>query len=769
MLQDGDTLVPLIFMSDATHLSNYSGDKKEWPIYMTIGNLSSELRQKPTAHSVVMVALLPIPPKHRHESKSRRDEQNATNRSVLQEVLYRVLEPLTFPDQVSDDHGYYNVLCADRHYRRCKPVLAAWLADCPEYNDLHGLERGVCMFCECPKAELGDPVTPKKEHPTRDHNAYRQLNDNDTAESAHRLADLNVHQGFNAFRHIPCTVAKLPKPDLLHTMQLGMLDHLHKWLFHFMKTHGRLNRYNALWLSVPAYHDLTPKTKSYEEVSQWSGKEVKEMSRYLLAVVVQTLRGGTGGFNERAMFNGAIECTRALLEFYMYSRYKSHDDDTIGYMEDALLRFHRSKEVFLGARVGKRARAKAGNLRTELVRKRKAEEELRADSLTPSQRRREHSEWRDFIDSEVDLSKENDAHFNFIKIHLLSHFTEQIRLYGSLPQWSAETHEHAHRANMKDGWNASNHNLDYLPQIFAFHRRVLCFEIRSLNLRSVERLRKDSDSDNNPWQIETTIPDPSSARQNPHSAEGLRTDSGNHRANTATITGPSSASPLFTQPMLISPQNDSKTPDGQMKHFGALVDSTDVVQRSALLNGTRDFLLRRLSKRDEILDEELRKAEICIYHAVKVVIDDMDGERKTQMCRCTGEKPWRGAQKRNDWVWVRQRPGPVYGALHGRLPCQLLRLFKMRFRNDSGCWVDHWMAFARTTVVENSGNIDPISKLAQVRVPPTSRAQYQVFSAGNIVGCAHLIPEKPFTDPSMNERWVVNSHIDLMTWNEVYN
>ena len=42
-LQDGDTLVPLIFMSDATQLSNYSGDKKEWPMYMTIGNLSSEL------------------------------------------------------------------------------------------------------------------------------------------------------------------------------------------------------------------------------------------------------------------------------------------------------------------------------------------------------------------------------------------------------------------------------------------------------------------------------------------------------------------------------------------------------------------------------------------------------------------------------------------------------------------------------------------------------------------------------------------------------
>jgi hypothetical protein len=27
-------------MSDATHLTNFAGDKKAWPVYMTIGNLS---------------------------------------------------------------------------------------------------------------------------------------------------------------------------------------------------------------------------------------------------------------------------------------------------------------------------------------------------------------------------------------------------------------------------------------------------------------------------------------------------------------------------------------------------------------------------------------------------------------------------------------------------------------------------------------------------------------------------------------------------------
>jgi hypothetical protein len=77
-------------------------------------------------------------------------------------------------------------------------------------------------------------------------------------------------------------VSDLPEPDLLHTMRIGMLDHLRMWIFHFMKTHTGLNKYNAIWLSVPAYHDLTPINLSDEEVSQWNGKELKDMSWYLL-------------------------------------------------------------------------------------------------------------------------------------------------------------------------------------------------------------------------------------------------------------------------------------------------------------------------------------------------------------------------------------------------------------------------------------------------------------------------------------------------------
>jgi hypothetical protein len=146
-----------------------------------------------------------------------------------------------------------------------------------------------------------------------------------------------------------------------------MLDNFQKWNFHFMKTHKRLDKYNAIWLSVPAYYDLIPKYKSYEDVSQWNEKEMKERIRYLLGVVTHSLRGGS--LAQSPIFNHAIECRRALLEFYMYARYKSHDDATLTYMEDTLRCIHSFKDVFLLARSGKKEKAKANALGTDLMKK----------------------------------------------------------------------------------------------------------------------------------------------------------------------------------------------------------------------------------------------------------------------------------------------------------------------------------------------------------------------------------------------------------------
>jgi hypothetical protein len=94
---------------------------------------------------------------------------------------------------------------------------------------------------------------------------------------------------------------------------------------------------------------------------------MKEMSWYLLEIVTKSLQGGDDA--QRPIFDRTIECTRALLEFYMYARYQSHDNATFSSLEDALHSFHTLKDVLLLRRAGKKAKTKANARRTDHVKK----------------------------------------------------------------------------------------------------------------------------------------------------------------------------------------------------------------------------------------------------------------------------------------------------------------------------------------------------------------------------------------------------------------
>jgi len=204
---------------------------------MTIGNQSSKIVQMPSMYNVRMVALLPIPIKNRNIHQKQVDGQLQSSREVLNEVLRQVLQPLTFERNPRAVSWYFNTVCGDGNFRHRIVVLVEWCANFPEYSDQHHLERHVCVCCKCPKNGLGDYVAPDTQHPWRNHNLYRMVSDANTKAEEAKLSLHHVYQGLNMFRHIPCIVSNLPKPTLLHTMQIGMLDHLQKRIFHFMKPH----------------------------------------------------------------------------------------------------------------------------------------------------------------------------------------------------------------------------------------------------------------------------------------------------------------------------------------------------------------------------------------------------------------------------------------------------------------------------------------------------------------------------------------------------
>jgi len=89
----------------------------------------------------------------------------------------------------------------------------------------------------------------------------------------------------------------------------------------------------------------------------------------------------------------------------MYAQYKSHNDETLSYMEDALNRFHNFNDVSLHGQAGKRAKARANALRMEVVKNQNLDEETNAETWTLAKKRRGMKDWREYISHELDVSK----------------------------------------------------------------------------------------------------------------------------------------------------------------------------------------------------------------------------------------------------------------------------------------------------------------------------------------------------------------------------
>ena len=100
----------------------------------------------------------------------------------------------------------------------------------------------------------------------------------------------------------------------------------------------------------------------------------------------------------------------------------------------------------------------------------------------------------------------------------------------------------------------------------------------------------------------------------------------------------------------------------------------------------------------------------------------------------------------------------MYVVLKGRLPAKLVALFKIE---DYTCGdTVRWLASIQMLTAVNSEYLSDIHGLVTVQLREDVRA-FTVVDIRMILGLAHLILE---TD----QCWLVNSRIDLRTFNEMY-
>ncbi|KAI6156712.1 hypothetical protein BKA82DRAFT_4325524 [Pisolithus tinctorius] len=315
-------VAPVILSSDKTSLSMFSGDKKAWPVYLTIGNISKDVRQQVSAHATTLIGYLPISKLECFEKKTR----SLAGYRLFHHAMSLLLRPL-------GDTGRNGevMICADGCLHRVHLILAAYVADFPEQCLVACSKESRCPLCLVQSNKRGD----RREwacHSMAD--TLKMLQRKLKNGQSRRFDDEGLRAVFEPFwKDLPFTnIFACITPDILHQLLKGVFhDHLLQWC---IKIIGE-KEIDARFRTVTQYPALRHFAKGISTVLQWTSKEHKEMQRVFVGLL-------SGAVDKRV-----LAVTRSLLDFFYYTQLQQHMEKTLKAMQDSLDSFHDHKHVLV--------------------------------------------------------------------------------------------------------------------------------------------------------------------------------------------------------------------------------------------------------------------------------------------------------------------------------------------------------------------------------------------------------------------------------------
>ena len=215
---------------------------------------------------ILLLALLPVPPKLTGESARTNEAQRQTNADAVWAIFYLVLAPL---QQVAQEGIVMD--CADGKTCLCFPILSAWIADHAEHGAFQGIGRKSGPRCEVPHNRLS--MDPQQMYETRDYILYTEKAlMHEPAEASgieqyfQRLGVKIVHNLFGGLERV--TPADLHQPDLLNNIYLGLFKQLIEWVEGFLKKHKRQKTLNDACKEIPPYRGFSLPKTAYCEITE---------------------------------------------------------------------------------------------------------------------------------------------------------------------------------------------------------------------------------------------------------------------------------------------------------------------------------------------------------------------------------------------------------------------------------------------------------------------------------------------------------------------
>ncbi|KAG9098622.1 hypothetical protein FS749_003402 [Ceratobasidium sp. UAMH 11750] len=229
------TIAPLIIASDETTLANNPRGAKAHPVYLTLGNISKSVRAKPTKRAMVLIGYIPV--------DSFEDVANkATRQRYCDELLHRSLDKIFEPlKSASSD----SILAQCSDMRHVYPMIAAWVADWPEQNDIACTTQSGCPKCTQVRKGRGQ-AGPKM--PLRDRDAtIEAMREYQRTKRPAALSPLCLQPVEPFWAGIPhVDIGACLAPDLLRQIYKGMFEHARNWVEELLGTQELNKRFKFM-------------------------------------------------------------------------------------------------------------------------------------------------------------------------------------------------------------------------------------------------------------------------------------------------------------------------------------------------------------------------------------------------------------------------------------------------------------------------------------------------------------------------------------------
>ena len=281
-------------------------------MYLTIGNISKEIRCQPSTHATILLGYLPVAKLECYKESTR----SLASYHLFHYCMSKILFPI-----VNGGKEDIEMTCTDGFVHCIFPILAAYVANFPEQCLVACCMENQCLRCVVSPNDRGSPI----ESPLHNiESTLKMLQQHQKGFNPPEFETHGVWPVYQPFWHnLPhCDIFSCFTPDILHQLHKGIFkDHLMSWCTSLIGKTQLDVRFKAMSNFPGLWHFKN----GISSVTQWTGTEHKEMEKVFIGVMA-------GAVNQRT-----LTIIQALIDFIYYSQIQLQTSKTLAALNKDIL------------------------------------------------------------------------------------------------------------------------------------------------------------------------------------------------------------------------------------------------------------------------------------------------------------------------------------------------------------------------------------------------------------------------------------------------